>query len=84
MPTHQLQLPETILEALSAALALAALYHLAALPLPAPQDYQEDTQDYQQTDQVDPLPALLPAYQLPELRTRPLVPAVNLSEFTYM
>ena len=46
------------------------------------QDAGREDQD-QDTDQADQGPAAA-AYQLPTLRHRPLVPAVNLSVYTYM
>ena len=89
MPDHHTDLPWVACGLLLAALALAALYHLAHLqpelwdlPDPLDQDYGHEDTD-QNTDQADQDPAA-PDYSLPTLRHRPLVPAINLSVYTYM
>ena len=81
MPRQQTLLYQLSQQALAAALALAALHHLA-VPLPtAEATYQEDNQDYGHQDHQAVPPD---TYQLPVLRTRPLVPAIDLSSYTYM
>ena len=89
MPVHHADLPWVACGLLLAAVALAALYHLAHLqqdlwdpPDQLDQDAGHEDQD-QDTDQADQGPAAA-VYHLPTLRHRPLVPAINLSVYTYM
>ena len=80
MPTIQDQCLQAIFQAITTAFSLAALYHLVASLTTHQPDYQDlelDDQDNNQEDQPPP-------YEAPVLRTRPLVPAIDLSVYTYM
>ena len=82
MPVSQQDLSAAACLLFLAAMALAAIYHWS----PAAPANQDTAEDIEAAPQDDPVPIQVTAHRtnFPELRTRPLVPAVNLSIYTYM
>ena len=82
MPVSQQDLSAAACLLFLAAMAFAAIYHWS----PAAPANQDTAEDIEAAPQDDPVPSQAAAYHTsyPELRTRPLVPAIDLSIYTYM